>query len=210
MGKLRSLLSEGILGRFFKNQFGTPWRSGYDGAGIRRRLKGWLPSQYTTNVIMTSSGRLLRARCRDVLRNNPHANAAAESFAANVIGTGIKPSSLLSAQPDLRATLQRLWLDWTDECDADGLADFYGLQTIVARALFEAGECFIRFRNRKVEDGFLVPLQLQLLESDMCPYEWNQQAPNGNWIMNGVELDLLGRRAAYWFYPTHPGDMPIG
>ena len=128
MGKLRSLLSEGVLGRFFKNQLDTTgssiWRSGYDGAGFRRRLKGWVPSQYTTNVIMTSSGRLLRARCRDVLRNNPHANAAAESFAANVIGTGIKPSSLLSDQPDLRATLQRLWLDWTDECDADGLADF--------------------------------------------------------------------------------------
>jgi lambda family phage portal protein len=213
MGQLRNLLSEGILGRFFKNQFSPPgssiWRSGYDGAGFRRRLKGWVPSQYTTNVIMTSSGRLLRSRCRDVLRNNPHANAAVESFAANLIGTGIKPSSLLSDQPDLRATLQRLWLDWTDECDADGIADFYGLQTIVSRALFEAGECFIRFRNRKVEDGFTVPLQLQLLESDMCPYEWNMQAPNGNWIMNGVELDMLGRRAAYWFYPTHPGDMPI-
>ena len=212
MGKVRELLSEGILGRFFRNQDGLEtlqWRTGYDGAGFRRRLKSWVPSQYTTNVIMASSGRLLRSRCRDVLRNNPHANAAVESFSANIIGTGIKPSSLLSDKPDLRAALQRLWLDWTDECDADGLADFFGMQTIVARALFEAGECFIRFRNRKSADGFAVPLQLQLLESDMCPYEWNMQAPNGNWIMNGIELDALGRRAAYWFYPTHPGDMPI-
>jgi lambda family phage portal protein len=27
--------------------------------------------------------------------------------------------------------------------------------------------------------------------------------------MNGIELDLLGKRAAYWFYPIHPGDAPI-
>jgi lambda family phage portal protein len=212
MGKVRELLSEGILGPLFAKRYrndASQWRTGYDGAGFRRRLKGWVPSQYTTNVIMTSSGRLLRSRCRDVLRNNPHANAAVESFTANIIGTGIKPSSLIKEKPDLRAALQRLWLDWTDECDADGLADFFGMQTIVARALFEAGECFIRFRNRKPADGFVVPLQIQLLESDMCPYEWNMQAPNGNWIMNGIELDAIGRRAAYWFYPTHPGDMPI-
>jgi len=50
---------------------------------------------------------------------------------------------------------------------------------------------------------------LQLLESDMCPYGLNKKADNGNWIMNGIELDFLGKRAAYWFYPIHPGDMPI-
>ena len=54
----------------------------------------------------------------------------------------------MSDNPDLREAIMDLWLEWTDQCDADGLADFYGMQTIVARALFEAGECFIRFRPR--------------------------------------------------------------
>ena len=224
MGVARSLLSGGILDRLvnkrppgYKNQWGqwlygyqqggmTPMRTGFDAGGYRRRLRSWMPTQYTTNVILTESGRLLRSRCRDVMRNNPHANAAAESFASNVIGTGIKPSSLYNEDSDLRQGIQSLWNDWTDECDADGLSDFYGMQSIVARSLFESGECFIRFRPR--EDG-LVPLQIQLLESDMCPYEWNMEAPNGNWIMNGVEVDANGKRAAYWFFPTHPGDMPI-
>jgi lambda family phage portal protein len=43
----------------------------------------------------------------------------------------------------------------------------------------------------------------------MCPYGLNQRAPNGNYIMNGIELDFMGARAAYWFYQTHPGDAPI-
>ena len=221
MGAIRNALNEGILGpvlRRFTNQQPstmvgnngtTQWSTGYDGGGYRRRLKGWTPSQYTTNTILTSSGHVLRARTRDVLRNNPHANAACESFVANLIGTGIKPSSLFTEDKDLREAIMKLWLDWTDECDADGIADLYGMQTIVARALFEAGECFIRYRNRRVSDDFLVPMQVQLLESDMCPYWMNQKADNGNWIMNGIELDFLGRRAAYWFYPIHPGDMPI-
>jgi lambda family phage portal protein len=184
-------------------------RNEFDGSRQRRRLKSWQPTQTTINVILASQGHILRARCRDAMRNNPHANAASDSFVANLIGTGIKPSSLIADNPDLRQAIMDLWLEWTDQCDADGLADFYGMQTIVARSLFEAGECFIRFRNRRVEDGILVPLQIQLLESEMCPYGHNLKAPNGNFIMNGIELDFLGKRAAYWFYPVHPGDMPI-
>ncbi|HEV8503709.1 MAG TPA: phage portal protein [Casimicrobiaceae bacterium] len=184
-------------------------RNQFDAAGQRRRLRSWAPTQYTTNVIMASTGPLLRSRARDAMRNNPHATAAIESWVANLIGTGIKPSSLLKAQPDVREDIMETWLDWTDLADADGIADFYGLQTIVARAIFEAGECFIRFRNRRPEDGMAVPMQVQLLESEMCPYWYNQYAANGNYIMNGIELDLRGKRAAYWFFPNHPGDVPV-
>ncbi len=184
-------------------------RNDYDGGRNRRRLASWAPTQQTVNSILSSQGALLRARCRDIMRNNPHANAAVDSFAANLIGAGIKPSSLVQGNATLRTEIQELWLDWTDECDADGLLDFYGMQTTVARAIFEAGECFVRFRPRYVEDGLSVPLQIQLLESEMCPYHLNQTAPNGNEIMNGIELDFRGKRAAYWFYQTHPGDAAI-
>ena len=187
----------------------TTITNSFESAGQRRRLKSWQPTQNTINTILSSQGMLLRARARDATRNNPHATAAVESWAANLIGTGIKPSSLIVNQPAVREDIMQAWLDWTDLADADGLADFYGLQTIVARSIFEAGECFIRFRSRRPEDGMAVPMQVQLLESEMCPYWLNRPATNGNYIMNGIELDLLGKRAAYWFLPTHPGDKPI-
>ena len=191
------------------NSFGSVETSGFDGGRNRRRLSSWLPSRNTINTILTSQGELLRSRCRDTLRNNPHANAGCDSWVANLIGAGIKPSSLIKDQPDLRGSVQEVWRDWTDECDADGLTDFYGMQTIIGRQLFEAGECFVRFRPRLPIDGLSVPLQIQLLESEMCPYSYNQVAPNGNWIMNGIELDFRGKRAAYWFYTVHPGDALI-
>jgi hypothetical protein len=31
--------------------------------------------------------------------------------------------------------------------------------------MFVAGECFVRLRPRRAEDGLLVPLQMQLLQS---------------------------------------------
>jgi capsid protein len=134
MGIVRDMLSEGVLGRFLKRPAKSA-RNDYDGGRQRRRLQSWQPTQNTVNTILSSSGNLLRARCRDALRNNAHAVAACDSFVSNLIGTGIKPSSLLSDQPDLREQMMQLWLDWTDQCDADGIADFYGMQTIAARAL---------------------------------------------------------------------------
>lgn len=184
-------------------------RNDFDGGRQRRRLAAWQPTQATVNGILAAQGALLRARCRDILRNNPHANAGSDSFTGNMVGAGIKPSSLLKGNAALRAKVMELWRDWTDEADADGITDFYGLQTLAARALFEAGEVFIRFRPRLLSDGLSVPLQVQLYESEMCPYWKNETATNGNEIMNGIELDFRGQRVAYHFYRSHPGDASL-
>ena len=61
-----------------------------------------------------------------------------------MVGAGIKPSSLI-ADSGLKGTVQKLWLDWTDEADAEGFTDFYGLQRRAAREVFIAGEVFFRF-----------------------------------------------------------------
>ena len=106
-----------------------------------------------------------------------------------------------------RTEIQRLWLAWTDEADADGLTDFYGLQAMAARAMFEAGECFLRFRPRRPDDGLTVPLQLQMLSSEHLPLGKCETLPNGNEIIFGIELDRIGRRVAYHFHRTHPGDV---
>ena len=136
---------------------------------------------------------------------NGYAANSCEAFAANLVGDGIKPSSLIG-DAELRDRVQRLWLAWTDEADADGLTDFYGLQAMVAREMFVAGECFVRLRPRRAEDGLPVPLQLQLLQSEMLPFEKTETAANGNRIRCGIEFDAIGRRVAYHFRRRHPGD----
>ena len=170
-----------------------------------RRLRGWNPPLENINALVASGGPRLLARSRELVVTNGYAANACEAFAANLVGDGIKPSSLIE-DTALRDRVQKLWLAWTDEADADGLTDFYGLQAMVAREMFVAGECFVRLRPRRAEDGLLVPLQLQLLQSEMLPFEKIETDPNGNPIRCGIEFDLIGRRVAYHFRRRHPGD----
>ena len=180
-------------------------RARLEGAMAKRRLRGWNPPLENINALVASGGPRLLARSRELVVTNGYAANACEAFAANLVGDGIKPSSLIR-DANLRGQVQKLWLAWTDEADADGLTDFYGLQAIVAREMFVAGECFVRLRSRRAEDGLLVPLQLQLLQSEMLPFDKTETAPNGNRIRCGIEFDLIGRRVAYHFRRHHPGD----
>ncbi|MEG3637656.1 phage portal protein [Magnetococcus sp. PR-3] len=181
-------------------------RAQLEAARAARRLAGWRSGNESLNSLILQGGGLLRSRSRELVRSNPYASNAAASFAAHAVGAGIKPSSLIQ-DAVLKDQLQRLWLDWTDEADADGLTDFYGLQAMVARALFEAGECFIRLRPRRVEDGLSVPLQLQLLPAEQLPLEKSEQLPYGREVLMGVEFDSRGQRRAYHFLKNHPGDL---
>ncbi len=178
----------------------------FEGARMARRLASWRVGSDGINSAIRQGGDVLRARSRDLVRNNPYANNATTSFAAHAIGAGIKPSSLIE-DADLKDRIQRLWLAWTDEADADGLTDFYGLQSIAARAIFEAGECFFRLRPRRPKDSLVVPLQLQMLPSEQLPFAHSETLPNGNEVIFGIEFDRLGRRVAYHFLRQPPGDV---
>lgn len=178
---------------------------GFEGAMSKRRLIAWKATEENINSLVAEGGDLLRARARQIVRSNPYAANAANSFVANAVGDGIRPSSLIEDK-ELKDRIAQTWKDWVLEADADGLTDFYGMQGLVAHALFEAGECFVRFRPRRPTDGLTVPLQLQLLESEMLPLSKIELGPTGNPVRCGIEFDGIGRRVAYHFYRKHPGD----
>lgn len=148
----------------------------------------------------------LRDRSRGEVRNNGWAKGLSDKLVTNIIGTGIKPLSKADDTAFARH-IQDLWTSWTDQSDAAGLLDFYGQQSQACRCWLEAGEVFIRLRFRKPTDGLVVPLQIEVLEPEMCPHNWNTYAPNGNRIKAGIEFDAIGRRVAYWFFASRPGDI---
>ncbi len=197
----------GLLELFTRRGSGGPAgvRARLEGAMARRRLRGWNPPLENINALVASGGPRLLARARELSVTSGYAANACEAFASNLIGDGVKPSSLIE-DARVRERVQKLWLAWTDEADADGLTDFYGLQAMVAREMFVAGECFVRLRTRRAGDGLLVPLQLQLLQSEMLPFEKTGPSPSGNAIRCGIEFDAIGRRVAYHFRRSHPGD----
>ncbi len=175
----------------------------YTSAGHGRRAVSWMaPSTGPTSGLTGDLGTLIN-RSRAALRNDPWAQAGITKLVANIVGTGIKPKSE-AVDDQFRKELQQLFLDWTDESDADGMLDFYGQQSLAARAMLEAGECFVRLRPRKPEDNLSVPLQLQVLEAEFVPWGYNDQLANGHTIRAGIEFNKIGQRVAYWMHRSHP------
>jgi lambda family phage portal protein len=177
----------------------------YEAAAMTRRTTGWSPVASDVNTLVFRNADTLRSRSRDMVRRNPWATNALDAFVGNCIGTGIKPQSL-HTDAEQREQIQALWLRWTDEADATGLTDFYGLQALACRSVMEAGECFIRLRPRLPKDGLSVPLQLQLLEAEHLPTNETRKLENGNYIRAGIEFNGIGKRVAYHLYREHPGD----
>ncbi|HWQ55159.1 MAG TPA: phage portal protein [Bryobacteraceae bacterium] len=177
----------------------------YDAASGTRRVAGWAPVTSDVNTLVFRNADTLRSRARDMVRRNPWATNALDAFVGNCVGTGIKPQAL-NLDPRMKEQIQALWLRWTDEADASGVTDFYGLQALACRAVMEAGECFIRLRSRLPKDGLSVPLQLQLIEAEHLPTGETRKLPNGNYIRAGIEFNGIGRRVAYHLHREHPGD----
>jgi lambda family phage portal protein len=180
----------------------------YDAARHGRRMRGWQAPGSGPNRA-TAGMETIRNRTRDAARNDWSAAAGVRSWVTNLIGSGIVPRPKTTDQK-LKNRLIDLWDEWAKYADADGVLDFYGMQTLAARSWITAGEVFIRIRPRLLEDGLPVPLQIQLLESDMVPMldadSW-PGLPAGNSIRCGIEINRIGRRVAYWCYRQHPGDQ---
>lgn len=176
----------------------------YEAASTGRRTDAWNKSTSDANAANGPSLARLRFLARDVVRNNGWARRGHRVIANNTVGWGIVPNPA----GDSAAKASELWRRWaeTTECDADGLATFYGIQRQVAEAVAESGEVLVRRRWRREKDGLSLPLQLQVLEADFL--DTNKDGLTGDAggpIIQGVEFDAIGRRAAYWLFEQHPG-----
>lgn len=174
----------------------------YEAASVGRRTAGWYRTNTDANAALGPALAYLRATARDLVRNNPLAESALSTIVDHAVGWGIEAKIAPKANP--AAVLVKAWMESTD-CDADGRNNFAGLQALVMRTVAESGECLIRRRWRRPDDGFALPMQLQVLEPDFLDTSKNHTTDTGAAIIHGVEYDLIGRRAAYWLFREHPG-----
>jgi len=173
-------------------------RLSYEAARSTRRTTGWLAYETGPNAEIAGAAGKLRARSRDLVRNNAYAARAVAAIAQNAVGTGI----VARTQQKQAAAI---WRRWIAQCDADGAYDWYGLQALIARTVVESGECLVRFRPRRPEDGIEPPLQLQVLEPDYLDSTKTGMTDTG-YAIQGIQYDLIGRRVGYWLYSQHPGE----
>lgn len=163
------------------------------------------------------AARALRARARDLVRNNAYAAGVVESFADNVIGwEGIRykprvtnPRNDPNGELD-RATnweLERGWLEWAAEyASVDGVESWLEVERLLAKSWVADGEVFIRHRRGwKNPHGYAI----ELIDPDLLDETFNEkrEGATGREIVMGVEIDEHGRPLAYHFWKHHPDEL---
>ncbi|MCW2412011.1 MULTISPECIES: phage portal protein [unclassified Sphingobium] len=178
----------------------------YDAARRDHRTMSWKAGGTDANTEIGAAEETVRNRCRELARNSGYAVQILDTFADNVVGTGIigAPTGLSKRNQKI---VSGLWTGFKDECDWDGDNDLDGLLWLACKAMAESGAAIIRFRRQRFDASTTrTPLKLQLLEPDLIDVTKTTMLADG-YIDRGIEYDVEGRVRAWWLYPGHPGNM---
>jgi lambda family phage portal protein len=171
----------------------------FDGADRGRRGMHWNARGTSANEELYGGLATLRARSRDLVRNNAWANRAVRAITTRVIGTGIR-----ARLPPGEVAQTWGWWAGSPACDAEGRNNFYGIQARAMRSVIESGEILVR---KVLTSEPRMPLRLQLLEPDFLDETKDGPVPGSDhYQVQGIEFDGRGVRVGYWIFRNHPGD----
>lgn len=192
-----------LLQRFRRDKPAEVRTRSFDGAGGGRRWQN-AGSFGAVNPETLAGAAPMRRRAQYYAHNNPHAAAGIEAHVSNLVGSGIRPAS---KHPDAttREAIQRAFNAWCSQADADGVLDFYAMQSLAAREMVGAGECFAHMVTDRTARG--VPLKVRLIDAELVDVAHTMMLANGRWIVGGVEFDTAGRRAAYYLLRRQPTSL---
>lgn len=207
--------------------------TGYsEGGGSRTSniLKGWNPIRSSAKSDIDANLGALRGRSADQAINTPIGAAAIDTSAMHAIGAGLKLSprlqfktlgiSVEEAKQWERETAREfdLWAS-SVRCDIHRRNNFYDLQNIAYTTYLTDGDSFALFRRKMPDVNMPYSLRIQLVEANrisnpigqgymgpLGPFSMEMRAPNGNRIINGVEIDDDGEIIAFWVSNKVPYD----
>lgn len=181
----------------------------YEGAQASRRTEGWKTNGRSAKSETQTALKRLRDRARDLVRNDGYAEKGVRGISTETIGKGIRLKFIGRTQRQER-NLNQAWKEWseTQACDFTELGNLNSLQLLMMRSICESGEVIVRRKNLRPTVSNPIPLALEVLEGDYIYDELTSvlSAQGSNRILQGIEFEPNGRRAAYWLYKDHPGN----
>lgn len=221
----KGMILDTVLGAGVEN-------SGYSNGGASRR-KSWAKKYHSRSLSPKSdiekNRKLLRERSRDLTMNAPLATAAVNSTRTNCVGSGLIPKPKIDYEflgisqeeaRELERLIKKEFALWAESslCDNNDQNNFYELQQIAFTDWLRNGEEFVLIKYGRVQPYMPYRLRLKLLEGDrVCTngsfdgeYDGSDgKEKNGNYVMNGVEIDKEGRVVAYHICSQFPGEDGI-
>tara|TARA_R100000951_G_scaffold115394_2_gene123346 strand:- start:2 stop:1489 length:1488 start_codon:yes stop_codon:yes gene_type:complete len=203
----------GIFDRFTskKPQKNKIMKRSYYAANTGRLFADYVDSQRSSDSELHPVITRLRARSRDLARNNEYARRYLNLLKTNVVGQygfklqvkALDPRGTLDT--DGNSAIEMAFKAWgkRGNCTADGKMSWVDVQKMVMEGLARDGEVFvIKHRGNSFHDSFA----LEFIEPDQVDEEKNERLDNGREIRMGVELDKFRRPIAYHLLTSHPGD----
>lgn len=203
----------GIFDRFRgkKPEEKKVFKRSYHAASPSRLFADYIESERSPDSELYPVIARMRARSRDLARNNEYARRYFNLLKTNVVGQhgfklqvkALDPRGALDT--DGNQSIETAFKVWgkRGNCTADGKMSWVDVQKMVVEGLARDGEVFvIKHRGNAFHDSFA----LEFLEPDQIDEKKNERLDGGREIRMGVELDKFKKPIAYHVLTSHPGD----
>lgn len=199
------------------NKWANVWRALLDSVGLGisepfdatqsgRTTADWTPTNRKADDEVRLGAVKLRARARELARNNPVIRNYLRLMLNNVLGhegPKLYPMLRVGDTPDGDLDKERndvaeaAWCEWCRRPTRDGVGTFLTFQRTALRQLAREGEAIVRMHRsfRRNPFGFAV----ELIDPDWLDTDLNTERRNGRQIVQGIEIDDDGRPVAYYF-----------
>jgi len=197
------ILEWGRIGKIFSNS--------YDAGKTGRLREDWGTSTSVPYYELFNSQKKIRARSRDLYKNDPTYRAAVNAIVNRVIGTGLKPKPRVvdtngRAVEGINRQLERHSQRYFEsvEWDAGKRHRFIGEgQRLGLKTQLISGDVILNATNAK--KGSYLPIAWQMVEIDRLDdahdkfirtYELSKEVKQ---TVHGINLDENGAAVSYWF-----------
>lgn len=167
---------------------------------------GWGNNTSTQDHDIYTALERVRNKARSLSENDPIVSKYKQLLDSGVIGKdGFKLKVLgrdtENGQLDITANtaIQNAWTDFckAKNCDLNKSRNMRNICSAIIVNTAIDGECLIRIVRGKSDDNSKYGIRLQLLPPELLDHLLNGEAPNGNYIRMGVEIDSYGIPVAY-------------
>lgn len=178
-------------------------KRGYDAGRLTGPNQRWAPRNTTADVELRGIS-TVRARCRDLVRNNPWVAGAIQTATTAIIGEGRQPQPMVigaDGKPDkaINDALLEAWWEWEEDMLANG-GSFDDAAELAVKHQYQDGEILFRRVIDQTPSG--IPLRYEAIECDQLD---NSYATDP-WY-SGVKVNKFRRPIAYAILDKHPGDL---
>lgn len=181
----------------------------FESAMTGRLQASWTTQPISSDQLIATNLRQLRARSREQTYNNDYAKRFISMIKCNVVGSnGIIVQSQATGrtgEPDrmARESIEKAFNDWAraKNCDVRGRLSWRELQSVSIANVSIDGELLIR-RHKKGKYGF----QIELVDPEFLDIDHNEILPSGNEIRFSIEFDASYRVVAY--HIMQPENVP--